>query len=172
VCLSFSDVRFCARYSAISTFPWEPHRRHLTFNLRITNGTPDFIFNMSFDAWTNRRIAIPLLILLAIIWTYKLAHPTLKLPSYSFRRPVDPESPNNLTYLSKIQLSSSFTYARRTIKTEHYNGERPDNTTMKETLLFPEAQRLNRNTLVDVETANLPPLTFSIPLSPHVDTSM
>jgi hypothetical protein len=77
----------------------------------------------------------------------------------------------DLSYLSRHNLSPSFTYARRAIRTRHFHGERPNLSTMNETLL-PEARTYQSNSLSSQQITDFPVLTLDVPLSPKVDTSI
>jgi len=77
-----------------------------------------------------------------------------------------------LSYLQeKINLSGQFQYASRAIRTEEYDGERPDVTVMDESL-FPELQTLDKSKLSDVAVTQFPLLTLRVPASPTVSTSV
>lgn len=136
---------------------------------------------MFLDRSSPRRLGIALAILLGLVWVYRLG-----LPVHSFKVPdvlkegglfhkTNEERSFNLTNItSDINLSETFTYAHRTIKTKHFYGERPDLTTMDEKL-FPHTSSMllsKHQPLDEVWPLYIPPLTLHVPSSPMVDTSI
>jgi hypothetical protein len=83
--------------------------------------------------------------------------------------------PHNITldisYLQRHNISATFTYARRSIRTKHFEGDRPILTTINETL-FPDPRIIRNDDLSAQGITELPPLTLRIPTSPKVDTSI
>lgn len=77
----------------------------------------------------------------------------------------------DLSYLQNYNITSKFTYARRSIKIKHFEGERPILTTINETL-FPHPLTLENADLSAQEITEFPPLTLHVPSSPKVDTSI
>jgi len=77
----------------------------------------------------------------------------------------------DLTHLKKLDLTPNFSYSRRTIKTEFFDGKREEITTINATL-FPTEHTLDREELGNTTIVVPPPLTLRAPYSPKVDTSI
>jgi hypothetical protein len=77
----------------------------------------------------------------------------------------------DLTHLEKHDLTPSFSYSRRTIKTKIFDGKRETLTTINATL-FPTPRMLDREQLSDTTIVTPPPLTLRVPSSPEIDTSI
>jgi len=127
--------------------------------------------------WSNRRINFAVLTAVGLIWFYTWATPGIthiRKSEIVFSLPWDlqPQTSKDLTYLKeKIKLSAQFQYASRTIRTENYQGARPDMTIVEESL-FPDLQLLDKSNLSHVAVTQLPPLTVRVPLTPTVDASI
>jgi hypothetical protein len=81
----------------------------------------------------------------------------------------------DLSHLEKYDLSSTFAYNQRIIKTKPFFGARDELTVLNETKLVDEPQLLSAEPedLKNVALKYLlPPLTLSVPTSPKVDTSI
>lgn len=119
----------------------------------------------------SRRVVLTCLAVLIVIWTFKLRGPDIRISRDFLRYSNTPQQTwNNLTYLTNgISLSPNFTYTQRIIKTTHFDGDRPEMTTVDGTL-FPDPQMLDRDSLSNVEFTRLPPLTLQVPSTPILDT--
>jgi hypothetical protein len=77
----------------------------------------------------------------------------------------------DLSHLEKHVRTPNFSYARRTIRTRYYKGERFELTRINETLVG-APQVISKGNLTTVKIASLEPLTVQVPSSPNVDTSI
>lgn len=77
----------------------------------------------------------------------------------------------DLSHLEQFVHTPTFSYARRSIKTKFYGGERPDLTKINEPL-FGAAQILDRINLTTIEIDTLDILTLDVPRSPAVDETV
>jgi hypothetical protein len=74
---------------------------------------------------------------------------------------------HNLSYLMKHDLTPNFSYSRRLIKTEHFNGDRPTLSVVNKMLPI-TPQILDTYHPANVAITSLPPLTLRVPNSPKV----
>jgi hypothetical protein len=119
--------------------------------------------------------------LLVLIWMYFSLVPDesklgTKVAPYAqkFLNKVSPQThiqTLDLSHLTKHVGSDQFTYARRTIKTKYYNGDRPSLTRVNETLLG-TPHMLDKANLTSVAIESPEILELKVPRSPKVDMSM
>lgn len=116
--------------------------------------------------------------ILAIIWTAHIFGPPprqvvqQKFIPYA-QKWIDRVSPSristfDLSHLQPHVRTAEFSYARRTIRTKFYEGERPDLTRINETL-FGAPHVLEKTNLTTIEIDALQELTLHVPRSPNVD---
>jgi hypothetical protein len=125
----------------------------------------------------NVLLASAAAVTLILVWSFVAFAPEdKKVMPYAQKimhatRPQAPITTLDLSRHSKHNLSPTFSYRRRSIKTKHYVGKKETFNVVKQPL-FDTPHILGSNHLTATNIDNLPPLTLRVPSSPKVDTSI
>jgi hypothetical protein len=121
------------------------------------------------------------LAILIIIWSFRFFGPDRQVvrdkvvpyakTAYSSVVPQQTIQTVDLTHLEKYIKTDEFEYARRTIKTKYFTGERPTTTRINETL-FGDLRTMSKASLEDLVVDDLKTLELPVPCSPQVDQSI